>query len=50
MIEAGRQMRPKLDRENRICQICGKAFEDEVYLLVESKLSESLRKPLFAKR
>ena len=47
MIEVGRHMRPKLNREERICQICEKAVEDEVHLLVACKFYETLRKPMF---
>ena len=45
MIEVGRHM--KLQKEERICQICHEEIEDEIHFLTKCKIYEALRKPLF---
>ena len=47
MIEIGRHMIPKLDKEQRICQICYAGVEDEIHFLTKCKILEPIRKPLF---
>jgi hypothetical protein len=47
MIEVGRHMRPKLDKEDRICPVCNLGVEDEKHFLTECTLYEPLRKPIF---
>ena len=46
MIEVGRHMKPKLLKEQRICQLCNHGVEDEIHFLVECESFDPLRKPL----
>ena len=47
MIEIGRHMVPKLNKEERICQLCYTEVEDEIHFLTKCKIHEPLRKPIF---
>ena len=44
MIEVGRHM--KLQKQERICQICQEGVEDEIHFLITCKHYKTLRKPL----
>lgn len=46
MIEVGRHMKPKLPKEQRICQLCNQGIEDEIHFLIECDSYKTLRKPL----
>ena len=45
MIEVGRHQ--KLQRHERICQVCKRYVEDEVHFLINCELYDKIRKPLF---
>ena len=45
MIEVGRHQ--NLQKHERICQVCKKYVEDEIHFLINCKLYEELRKPIF---
>ena len=47
LIETGRHIRPKLDRENRKCFICKDDIEDEMHFITKCPLYSSEREELY---
>jgi hypothetical protein len=46
-IEKGRQLKPKLDENLRICQLCKKGIENESHFVIECSIYNSEREILY---